>query len=455
MKRELKYFYLLQILLMVSTGFVFPQSGWIRQYPPPEAQNTSFLSVSFTDAQNGFIVGGSGTIIHTTNGGTDWISQLSGTANWLRGISAADANTAVAVGDSGIILHTINSGEKWERQSSGTVYSLRAVSFTDANTAVAVGDSGIILHTINSGEKWERQSSGTFYNLRSVSFIDVNIGTVVGDSGTVLCTTNGGTTWINRSISADYRLCAVSFPDTDTGVAVGIYQHYPCVTPCYDNGPRILRTTNGGVSWKNETPNWDSIAAFCTQCYPDVIFGVSFTDANTGTVVLYNQVFHTTNGGGVLYTDSVKEGEGYWTRQLVDSNNFHGVCLTDANTGTVVGVNGTIFHTTTGGVTSIKDNPIQLPEQFALEQNYPNPFNPSTVISYRLPISSHVIIKVFDVLGREVQTIVNEHQSAGNHSVTFRASNLPSGVYLYRIQATPNNGKVGVFSETKKLLFLK
>jgi F5/8 type C domain/Secretion system C-terminal sorting domain len=88
------------------------------------------------------------------------------------------------------------------------------------------------------------------------------------------------------------------------------------------------------------------------------------------------------------------------------------------------------------------------PSEYVLNQNYPNPFNPSTVISYRLSITSRVSLKVYDVLGREVATLVDGHQAAGNHSVTFDARKLPSGVYLYRLQA-------GSFSATKKLLLLK
>jgi hypothetical protein len=95
-----------------------------------------------------------------------------------------------------------------------------------------------------------------------------------------------------------------------------------------------------------------------------------------------------------------------------------------------------------------------LPGQFELEQNYPNPFNPTTVISYQLPISSFVTIKVYDVLGREVQTLVNEGQNVGNHSVTFSASNLSSGVYFYRLLAE-SFGQAGNYSAAKKLLLLK
>jgi hypothetical protein len=85
---------------------------------------------------------------------------------------------------------------------------------------------------------------------------------------------------------------------------------------------------------------------------------------------------------------------------------------------------------------------------FNLYQNYPNPFNPSTYISYHLPTSALIVLKVFDVMGREIQTLVSERQNAGNHSVQFNGSKLPSGVYFYRLET-------GMFHDTRKLLLLK
>jgi hypothetical protein len=88
------------------------------------------------------------------------------------------------------------------------------------------------------------------------------------------------------------------------------------------------------------------------------------------------------------------------------------------------------------------------PKAFALSQNYPNPFNPATVISYQLPVSSQITLKVYDVLGREVVTLVNEPKAAGNYTATFDASKFSSGIYFYRLQA-------GSFIQTKKMVLVK
>lgn len=96
----------------------------------------------------------------------------------------------------------------------------------------------------------------------------------------------------------------------------------------------------------------------------------------------------------------------------------------------------------------VEDERPTRPTRFALLQNYPNPFNPETVISYELIKNSAVSLKVFDVLGRNVETLVDESKPIGQHSVRFNASRLTSGVYFYRLQA-------GDYIETKKMLLMK
>jgi serine protease len=99
-------------------------------------------------------------------------------------------------------------------------------------------------------------------------------------------------------------------------------------------------------------------------------------------------------------------------------------------------------------ITDINDFDVPVISSLMLEQNYPNPFNPSTIISWQSPVGSHQTIKVFDILGNEVTTLVNEFKSAGKHSIEFDASRLASGVYFYELKA-------GNFSSTKKLVLLR
>jgi uncharacterized membrane protein len=100
-----------------------------------------------------------------------------------------------------------------------------------------------------------------------------------------------------------------------------------------------------------------------------------------------------------------------------------------------------------GPITNV-DNPINLPFKFNLEQNYPNPFNPSTKISWQSPVGSHQTLKIYDVLGNEVATLVDEYREAGSYEVEFNASLLPSDVYFYKLQA-------GSFVEIKKMILIK
>ena len=118
-------------------------------------------------------------------------------------------------------------------------------------------------------------------------------------------------------------------------------------------------------------------------------------------------------------------------------------------------INGIVYGDTT--LTGIDDEENLIASDFKLEQNYPNPFNPSTVISYRLPVASNVTLKVYDVLGNEVATLVNEVKPAGEYEVEFTVSQsasggsrpeITSGVYFYQLKA-------GSFIQTKKMVYLK
>ena len=98
-------------------------------------------------------------------------------------------------------------------------------------------------------------------------------------------------------------------------------------------------------------------------------------------------------------------------------------------------INGVLYGDTTF-VVDVEEEQNPIPTEYKLEQNYPNPFNPSTKISWQLPVSSWITLKIFDALGSEVETLVNEYQNSGNHSTLYIVnSTLPSGIYFYQLKA--------------------
>jgi hypothetical protein len=153
----------------------------------------------------GTAVGEGGTIIRTTNGGSLWFEQISGTTGALTDICFTDDNTGTVVGREttrdGLILRTTDGGNTWWTSADNGVPELRSVDFADENTGWAVGDYGWILKTTDGGGSWKKLVSGVCQPLGPVRFVDSETGWVVAE-GTVLRTTNGGVTSVSHRDSA-------------------------------------------------------------------------------------------------------------------------------------------------------------------------------------------------------------------------------------------------------------
>jgi hypothetical protein len=169
---------------------------------------------------------------------------------------------------------------------------------------------------------------------------------------------------------------------------------------------------------------------------------VCFPDANIGYAVGLNGIILKTTNAGTT-----------WSPQLSGtSQHLRSVYFTDGTTGYAVGENGTIIKITSGGSTSVISTPGLadkiIPVAFTLEQNYPNPFNPTTSIGYQLSANSFTTLKIYDMIGREVATLVNEAKEAGTYTAQFDGARFSSGIYFARLSSL---GK----TQMRKLLLLK
>ena len=166
---------------------------------------------------------------------------------------------------------------------------------------------------------------------------------------------------------------------------------------------------------------------------------ITFPTGNTGGPSLYKY--------GMFYAneDTVNAGYHPMDNEFTDGSVNH---YLNVKVGPMLEINDVFGDAAHKSVTGVKKTDNQTPVRFALEQNYPNPFNPSTVIKYSIPQNGLVTMKIYNILGQVVETLINKEQNAGNYEVTFDASRLSSGVYIYNITT-------GNFTSSKKMMLLK
>jgi len=177
-----------------------------------------------------------------------------------------------------------------------------------------------------------------------------------------------------------------------------------------------MRTNNGGEQW-------DTLSVDITGYGGDI----EFIPNDPGKVFVLNNdnIFYSADTGKTWAEQTIASGnlEG---RDIVFINENEGWILTDSD----------IYYTSTGGViTSVENEETNIVNEYKLFQNYPNPFNPSTQISFSLPEAVNVQLTIYNILGQQVATLMNEPKNIGYHEVNLDASNMSSGVYIYKLEA--------------------
>jgi len=443
-----KLIFFIQVFLLLGTT-IWAQSSWVPQTNPLGTGESAMVGkIQFVSAAEGWITTGSGKLLHTINSGNNWtivtpepVDTLITWSDPALSLCFINPSTGWMIGTKGstsqwngaVVYKTTNGGINWNKLTIPAYDAGIYIQFVDVNNGWIMlfntNFTGVGVHrTTNGGTNWNAitaPASGLPF------FIDNNSGWLMplssGESSTtsdsIRKTTNGGLTWMAPwGTNAQVKFNAIHFSDINNGWAVG------------KNG-LILKTTNGGSSW-----NYITYTGITSAYSSNTVF---FLNANTGWIGTIDSVTQT---GYVLYTNN---GGSSWTWQTpaIGGYSISSIHFFDALNGGLTTRNAQIFHTTNGGVKVINIS-TEVPSSFSLSQNYPNPFNPATVISFQLSVAGQVVLKVYDVMGREVQTLVNESLKPGTYEASFDGSQLTSGVYFYRL--TTYN-----FSDTKNMLLVK
>ncbi len=383
------------------------------------------------------------------NGGKAWsnISPLNSWGDELIDISIIDSMHIWGACSDGKIFSTSNGGINWEEQYFDTTKTkfINYIEMFDENIGIAMGDAlasengiPVFLKTTDGGKNWLDMNknyaiggwSGSIW--QRLDFVNENTGYFFesGNSPQKLYkTTDGGSSWNETNLTG--RADLVKFYNENLGLTFST--EYDTSTDPITATYYFKRTTDGGVTWEEYQAD---VEGFMSD--------IEFLPGKPSNV-------WSTGKNGLYF--SIDTGRTWQKYDLgIDSLMGRDIVFTDENHGWLLCDNGNIFYTDNNGgiITGIDDKNYsnKFPDSYYLYQNYPNPFNPSTIINYQLSKDGLVLLKIYDLLGREIMTLVNEFKSKGKYSVNFNAGALPNGVYFYRLIS-------GNFTQSRKMMLLK
>lgn len=432
MKAILKILLLIISLFTVHT-FTFSQVYWLLHPSPTQKKLTKSL---FVDSLYGWVIGDSGIIINTTNGGNNWGIQPSGVhSSELKDLSFISRSTGwILTFDStykSFIIKTTNSGSTWIKTyfpDSTTILS--TIFFNDDNTGYVSGFSGEIYKTTDAGSSWNRcyiDTSGCLYLFpkEDILFINSQTGYAVGGvldlQGIFVKTTNAGGTWFSYCVAAEPLRMVLYRGNGNIALMGGDY----------DLGSIYAVSSNGGNNWAYEqTGCWGNATGFAFRTPAEVWAALNFS------------------GAFAVNLDSMKPGSRWTCINTPGNVEVNDVKFLSHTKGYAFGDRGTIlkYNENIIGINQQGNN--NLPLETELYQNYPNPFNPETVIKFYLSTLSDVSLKIFDITGREVFSYNEAGLNRGYHSLNIDMTGKPSAVYYYVLSA-------GQVSITKKMVLIK
>jgi photosystem II stability/assembly factor-like uncharacterized protein len=430
------------LTFLILLSFTYPASAQIQPWEKLQSPvNVTLRKLCFVDSLTGWAAGEAGTIIRTTDGGNSWGIQNSTVQTFIMDIFFVNKNLgwAITLKDAfpfnSVLLKTTNGGVDWTAEDFPDSSELiRTVFFFDSLNGFVGGS--YIARTSDGGSTWTSSEidSNMVSNFPVYKFIFLNpqFGYACGGrldvAGVIWQTINSGLNWNAQGVSADevfdiYILDSLNAL-TLSGDPEGLF-------PIAD-----LKTTNAGATW-----NYEALSFF------GLSFAIDFRTYNEGW-----------SASGYKFLLTTNRGETWGEFETPDSAVVYDLQFLDARTGYAVGENGVILKLDPALVEV--ENKSDFPEDFILSQNYPNPFNPLTKIRFRISDFRFVNLTVYDVLGNEVATLVDEYKTAGEYEVEYSPEssikNQASGIYFYqlRLLGTETSLEQEII-QTKKMIYLK
>jgi photosystem II stability/assembly factor-like uncharacterized protein len=362
----------------------------------------SFVSVAIASVDTAYVVGASGEIRKTINGGATWTHQISGTSSTLYAVFFTDKLKGFVVGD-GTVLKTTDGGAIWINVPLSSAH-LCNVYFYNSMQGYIVGAGGLMLKTTDGGSTWSPKTTGTSQQINGIEFTSATTGYVSAFGGEVRKTTDGGTTWFPLTSGTTNPLGQICFTSATNGFIVG------------DLGT-LIKTTDAGATW----------STISTGTTTNNLTGMDFIDPTHGFIFGGN--YNANIGSRIETTNSGAS----WNYVLPGTAFMERVRFFSPNLGYAVGFNGTILkYTSNVGITenTMGDNMII----------YPNPFSSQTTISFDTE-QNNARVNIIDVLGKEIKT----YNFSGKQLIIEKGE-MARGIYFVKI--TTENKKVA----TKKII---
>jgi photosystem II stability/assembly factor-like uncharacterized protein len=438
-------------ILFFIIGFNFSDNmagGWYQQFMP-NLNGRQISDIFFLDSLNGWAVtpyrfqNDTAYVLKTTNSGDNWFIANTRIGQFVgyNKVYFLNSNTGFICGvyQTSVfkaLSKTIDGGFNWFPLNPPDV-TYNDMKVLNADTIwLAANESliGGVYRTTNAGANWEQQINLGSDNPDHIYMYNGKLGFIAKLQIYLRRTTDGGANWTLDTTGSDSGFRDMYFADSLTGWKNSFFG--------------IKKTTNGGLNWFLQLTAQGGII--------QTSFIGSFSNVNRDTI--------WGSGGYVLYPNNqtrpilhrTTNGGNNWLFQIPDTSiniGYAYVNFVNRLNGWAYSSNGKGIHTTTGGDTiwyfGIQQLSNNIPKDFILKQNYPNPFNPRTIIPYSLKSSAHVKLIAYDILGKEVQRLVDNYQQAGEYEVDFMGKFTATGVYFYQMTADDK------IIDTKKMLLIK